>query len=56
MSSPADEPELTSYEQALLGSPVEYRGYTPDDDIPEPTVGPSEPAGPSKTDRGPKPA
>jgi hypothetical protein len=40
-------PELTPYERELLGGHVHYRGYTPDDDVPEPTEGPSEPAGPS---------
>jgi hypothetical protein len=42
-------PELTPYEQQLLEESLRYRGYTPDDDVPEPAEGPSEPAGPSAT-------
>jgi hypothetical protein len=44
-----NRPELTTYEQELLGDPVHCRGYTPDDDLPEPTEGPSEPARTSGT-------
>jgi|SoiMethySBSTD1v2_1073268.scaffolds.fasta_scaffold4623569_2 hypothetical protein len=45
--------ELTPYERELMNDRVPYRGYTPDDDVPEPAEGPSEPAGPSKV--APKP-
>lgn len=50
-------PELTPYEKELLADAVHVRGYTPDDDFPEPTEGPSEPAGISTTaaDDGPGP-
>lgn len=40
-------PELTPHERELIGDSLRYRGYTPDDDVPEPAEGPSEPAGPS---------
>ncbi len=40
-------PELTPEERKLLSDPLHYRGYTPDDDVPEPTEAPSEPAGPA---------
>ncbi|TCC62225.1 hypothetical protein E0H73_16095 [Kribbella pittospori] len=40
--------ELTPYERELMSDPVHHRGYTPDDDVPEPTEAPSEPAGASK--------
>jgi hypothetical protein len=59
MNRPADGPELTSYERELIGDRVNvhYRGYTPDDDVPEPLEGPSERAGPSvpAADREPSP-
>ncbi|MGH3623383.1 MAG: hypothetical protein ACRDQ5_16565 [Sciscionella sp.] len=54
MNRPADRPELTSYERVLIDSDPDFRGYTPDDKVPEPTVGPSEPAGPAKADRDSK--
>lgn len=37
--------EPTAHERELLGDPLDYRGYSPDDDVPEPVEGPSEPAG-----------
>ena len=40
-------PELTPHERELLDDSLRYRGYTPDDDVPEPVEGTSEPAGPS---------
>ncbi|MFD2028426.1 hypothetical protein [Promicromonospora aerolata] len=40
-------PELTPHEQELLDESLRYRGYTPDDDVPEPAEGPLDPAGPS---------
>ncbi|GAB2969021.1 hypothetical protein [Saccharothrix stipae] len=42
-----NRPELTLFERELLGDPIHHRGYTPDDDVPEPMEGPSEPAGTS---------
>lgn len=40
-------PELTPHERELIDDGLRYRGYTPDDDVPEPAEGPSEPAGAS---------
>jgi hypothetical protein len=39
--------ELTPHERELLEESLRYRGYTPDDDVPEPAEGPLDPAGPS---------
>jgi hypothetical protein len=43
-----NRPELTPHERALIAGRVDYRGYTPDDEVPEPSEAPSEPAGVSK--------
>lgn len=45
-ASRPQEPELTAFEQALaeLGE-GDCRGYTPGGSVPEPTRGPSDPAG-----------
>lgn len=40
--------ELTPYERELMSDRGSDRGYTPDDDVPEPTEAPSEPGGASK--------
>ncbi|WP_154814410.1 hypothetical protein [Actinophytocola xinjiangensis] len=42
-----NRPEPTPYERELIDEQHHHRGYSPDDDVPEPTEGPTEPAGPS---------
>jgi hypothetical protein len=45
--TPRDD-ELTPFERELQGAGAsEGRGHAPNDDIPEPSVAPSEPASPS---------
>ncbi|MFF1922077.1 hypothetical protein ACFVW8_16085 [Streptomyces sp. NPDC058221] len=51
-ASRAEEPELTEFEKKLLKKGAgEYRGYTPGASLPEPTRGPSDPAGVSAPPR-----